>query len=190
MAISNEQVIEFVKRNPIGVACGVISIGLIATYYVRSGKLAEAESILETTTTESLRHEKNLEYAGGEGLKQDYDNLVAANKAIEGRLIRTGFGINYGYFQKIAADTGTKSVSLNQAAAGAAARAIPRGGFVPVAFNFVVQGTYGQILDVLYRLENGQHFCRVLNAGISKQSGAGSDTLTLTLSLELLGIQQ
>ena len=74
----------------------------------------------------------------------------------------------------------------------AAAKAVPKGGFVPVGFTFVAQGTYGQILALLYHLENGQHFCRVLSASVTKgaNSGPGSDLLTLNLSLELLGLQQ
>jgi hypothetical protein len=194
MAISNEQLLDFVRRNPIGVACGVISLALFGAYYFRSGLTDEANTTLRTKQDESDRYANNIKNSGGPGseeLKAEYDSLAAANKQIEARLIRTQFGVNYGYFEQIAADTGAKRLSpVSQAAPSAAAKAVPKGGFVPVAFTFVVQGTYAQILDVLDRLENGQHFCRVNTASIGKAAAAGSDLLTLSLNLELLGLQQ
>lgn len=195
MAISNEKLLEFVRRNPVGVVCGVISLGLGVTHYFRSDLGPEAEAVLEQKKTDSDRFTKNIAYAGGVGspeLKEQYDSLAALNKQITGRLVGTQIGFNYGYFEKILADTGAKKSVLSQNTAPAAAKSVPKGGFVPVGFSFVVQGTYGQILDVLYHLENGQHFCRVLNASVTKgaNSGPGSDLLTLNLSLELLGLQQ
>jgi hypothetical protein len=194
MAITNEQLLEFVRRNPIGVACGVICLGLGATYYFRSGLTPAAEAELADKETNSFRFEKNIENAGGPGspeLKQHLETLTAANKQIEGRLVRTQYSVHYGYFEKIAADTGAKRITLSQSTVvSAAARAVPKGGFVPVSFSFVVQGTYGQILDVLHRIENGQHFARVTNASVSKGTGTAPDILTLSLNLDLLGLQQ
>lgn len=192
MAISNEKLLEFVRRNPVGVICGVISLGLGVAHYFRSDKGPEAEAVLEQKKTDSDRIRNNITNAGGGELKEQYDTLVALNKQITGRLVGTQIGFNYGYFEKILADTGAKKSALSQNGASAAAKSVPKGGFVPVGFTFVVQGTYGQILDVLYHLENGQHFCRVLSASVTKggNSGPAADLLTLNLSLELLGLQQ
>jgi hypothetical protein len=195
MAISNEKVLEFVRRNPIGVICGIISLGLGVGYYFRADLTPAADTELAAKETDSKRYDLNIKYAGGLGsaeLKENYDSLATANKQIAARLVRTQFAVNYGYFEKICADSGAKKITLNQAAASTAAKAVPKGGFVPVAFTFVVQGTYGQILDVLYRLENGEHFCRILTASVTKgvAAGPGADLLTLNLSVELLGLQQ
>lgn len=193
MAISNQQLLDFVRRNPIGVACGVISLVLGVAYYFRSDLPEVGRTALSGKDDENKRFEANITNAGGPGsqeLKEQQDTLVAANKQIESRLISTSFGVNYGYFEKITAETGAKRLSpVSQAAPTAAAKAVPKGGFVPVAFTFVVQGTYGQVLDVLYRLENGQHFCRITSASIGKGTGAASDQVTLNLNLELLGLQ-
>ncbi len=195
MAISNEKVLEFVRRNPIGVICGIISLGLGVGYYFRADLNDSADAELTAKSADSDRYSKNIQNAGGLGspeLKENHESLGAANRQITARLVRTQFAVNYGYFEKICADTGAKKITLNQAAASNAAKAVPKGGFVPVGFTFVVQGTYGQILSVLYRLENGEHFSRVLTAAVTKgvAAGPGSDLLTLNLSLELLGLQQ
>lgn len=195
MAISNEKLLEFGRRNPIGVICGIIALGLGAAHYFRADYNDAAEIELAAKKADSDRIAQNIKNAGGPGsgeLKQQYDDLAAANTKISARLIRTQFGVNFGYFEKICVDTGVKLITRNQASPSVAAKAIPKGGFVPVGFTFVVQGSYGQILDVLYHLENGQHFCRVLNASVTKGGGTGpsADLLTLNLSLELLGLQQ
>lgn len=195
MAISNAKVLEFVRRNPIGVGCGVICFGLLVAYYFRSDLTDTAQTELDAKRDNSDRYSKNIVYAGGLGsleLKDQYASLVDANKQMTARLVRTQFGVNYGYFERILADTGAQKTTLSQNNPSAAAKAVPKGGFVPVGFSFVVQGTYGQMLDVLYRLENGEHFCRVLTASVTKGGGTGpgADLLTLNLSLELLGQQQ
>ncbi len=195
MAISNEKILEFVRRNPVGVICGVISLGLGGAYYFRSDLNDAADAELTAKQADSDKYTNNIQNAGGVGspvLKEQYDSLVALNKQITGRLVGTQIGFNYGYFEKILADTGAKKNALSQNQPSAAAKAVPKGGFVPVGFTFVAQGTYGQILALLYHLENGQHFCRVLSASVTKgaNSGPGSDLLTLNLSLELLGLQQ
>jgi hypothetical protein len=195
MAISNEKLLEFVRRNPIGVACGIISLGLGIAYYFRADLNDDADAILTAKQADSDRYAQNIRYAGGPGsseLTADFEALTAANKQITARLIRTQFGVNYGFFEKICADTGAKKISLNQSAASASSKSVAKGGFVPVGFTFVVQGTYGQILDVLYRLENGEHYSRVLTASVTRGGGTGpaADLLTLNLNLELLGLQQ
>lgn len=195
MAISNERVLEFVRRNPVGVICGILSLGLGLGYYFRSDYIPAADAELTAKEADRARYDLNIKYAGGLGipeLKENHESLAAANKQIAARLVRTQFAVNFGYFEKICADTGAKKITLNQAAASTAAKAVPKGGFVPVGFTFVVQGTYGQILDVLHHLENGEHFCRILTASVTKgvAAGPGSDLLTLNLSVELLGLQQ
>ena len=59
--------------------------------------------------------------------------------------------------------------------------------FVPIGFTLSAQGNFGQLLDLLHRLENGAHYCRILNASTIKVGSEGTDLLTLSLTIELLG---
>ena len=55
MAISNEQVVDFLKKNPISVGCAVLSILLAGWGYYRSDKAAEYSAEYEEKSTEAQR---------------------------------------------------------------------------------------------------------------------------------------
>jgi hypothetical protein len=188
MSISNEQLISFLKKNPIGVGCGVLSLVLAVTIYLRDDLVPAAHAELDEKNALSDRLAANLKY--GKDLPEQLQQLTDNNKAINSRLISaTQILTNQQYFYNLETVTGTK-IGLTPMTTPAQARAA-KTTFVPIAFNLNIQGTYPQLLDFLGRLESGLHFCRVLNARCSKASGPAAggngDMLTLTLSLELLG---
>jgi hypothetical protein len=187
MSISNEQLLAFVKKNPIGVGCGVLSLLLAVGIYFRSDSLPAAQAILDQKSTEADRHAINLRYAVQ--LKEQMDAVNAAEHAIDARLVRAAqLATNTQYFYRLETETGIKLVGITQSTTTAQALAkAGKANYVPIAFNMTAQGNFLQLLDVLHRLENGVHFCRVLNASVVKIGGGDSDVLTLTLSLELLG---
>lgn len=187
MSISNEQVLAFVKKNPIGVGCGVLSLLLGAGIYFRSDKLPAAQTVLDQKSNEADRHAINLRYAVQ--LKEQMEALDTAHRAIDARLVKAAqLATNTQYFYHLETETGIKLINIVQSTTTAQAQAkSAKANFVPIAFNLSVQGSYLQLLDLMHRLENGAHYCRVLNASLVKIGGGDSDVLTLTLSLELLG---
>ena len=187
MSISNEQVLGFLKKHPISVGCAVLSLVLGAAIYFRAATIPAARAVLEEKSAEGERLAGNVKY--GNQLKEQLDELMADNKAIETRLVRAPqLGINSQYFYKLEADTGTKLLNLTQMPAAAQVKGAPKGNFPPVGFSVNVQGNYTQLVDFLHRLENGLHFCRVLSASCSKAGTTDNDLLTLSLSVELLGL--
>jgi hypothetical protein len=198
MAISNEQVVGAVKRNPIVTICIVISLVLAAALYFRSDLGDQAAAELEQKTREGQRMANNIKNAAQ--LDEQLAALQNDNREIADRLVHAGsLAENLQYFYKLESDTGTKLIDLRQTGitgAGKSAKAGPKPAFDPVGYNVGVQGTYAQLVDFLRRLENGRHFCRILTAGFTPaaagtEGAAGattrSDTLTLTLTLEFLG---
>ncbi len=186
MSISNEQVVAFVKKNPIGVGCGVLSLLMIGVIYLRSDKLPAAQAVLDQKSTEADRHAINVRYAVQ--LKEQMDALNTADHAIDARLVRAAqLATNTQYFYRLESDTGVKLLNIFQNTTTAQAAKVTKTNFVPIAFTVTAQGTYLQLLDLLHRLENGAHYCRILSANMVKLGTGDNDAATLSLSLELLG---
>jgi hypothetical protein len=188
MSISNEQVISFVKKNPIGVGCFVLSAALAAAIYLRNDLVPAAAAELDEKEALSDRLAANLTY--GKDLPEQMQQLTEDIKAINSRLIgATQILTNQQYFYNLETVTGTK-IATPQMTNPAGAKGA-KGSFIPIAFSLNVQGSYAQVIDFLNRLENGVHFCRILNARCARAgaavAGGNPDVITLNLSLELLG---
>lgn len=200
MAISNEQVLTLIKKNPIATVCVMVILAVFGGMYYRSGDADTAASQLEEKSREGRRMENNIKYSAQ--LKEQLAKVEAANQQIEHRLVRVSdLASNLQYFYKLEADTGTKLVDLRQIGIPKLERGQrkgPKTAFDPVNYSVAVQGTYPQLVSFLQRVENGEHFSRVQSASFMPAAGAVGgdggnrpmsrpDMLTLTLSLDLLG---
>ena len=191
--MNGQQLLGFFRRNPIGVVCGALSVVLAVLVYFRSDALASAEEKLEETTALGKRYAANLTHAAQ--LKEQYEGLVAANKAIEERFARASqLTQNLQYFYKLEADTGVRMTvtPVTQAQSVAAAMAAKKS-LIPVAFSVSVQGDYASVIEFLRRVEQGAYYSRVLTCTLNAAGMAGVDTggargMTLGLSVELLGL--
>jgi len=185
--MTNEALFAFIKKNPLSIGCGVLSVGLIAGIYFRGGELPVHEEEFAQKSGEEARFAANLQNAVQ--LKEQVDALVAANKEIESRLLHASQTLtNYQYFYKLESETGTK-VTVTQGAVGPAAKNAAKEAFTPVPFSVTVQGAQGQLLDFLRRLESGAHYCRMISVSCSTGAADRSAAMTLTLNLELLGLR-
>jgi Tfp pilus assembly protein PilO len=187
MAISNEQVIAFIKKNPIGFGCGALCLALAAAMYYRADLVSASEAELEQKSTEAERLAGNLKNAVQ--LQEQLDAMIVAGKQAEARLVSPGdLAKNQQYFFKLEAETGTK-IDCHQSTPPAEKER--KTSYLSVPYTVTVQGDYPQILSFLRRLESGAHYCRVLNATLTAGAagtGEGADSsLTLSLNLELLG---
>jgi hypothetical protein len=181
--MTGADITALIKKHPIGIGCGVLSLLLAAGIYYRSGEGPDAEDKLTQMTDEGERYAANLKNATQ--LKEQFEALVVANKEIDRRLFHAGQNLtNYQYFYQLQSESGVKLTVLNQNTA-AAVKPSGKNAFTPIGFSVTVQGSLAQLLDFLRRLESGAHYCRVLTATCAS-SPTGS--LTLTLSLEVLGL--
>lgn len=186
MSVSTERLVEFLKKNPIGVSCALLSVALLATAYFRSDLATERATELEEKSTEAARLALNRKNA--DQLKEHLDGIVAAEKQIEARLIRPkDLTANSQYFYKLESDTGVKLLDVHPAS-NTPPKKDPKLAYVPIPFVVSVQGDYPHLLAFLQHLENGPHYCRVLTASCASFAQDRGSSLNLTLSLELLGL--
>ena len=187
MAISKEQVIAFVKKNPIGFGCGALCLALAAAMYYRADLVPASEAELEQQATEAERLAGNLKNAAQ--LQEQLDAMIVAGKQVEARLVHPGdLAKNQQYFFKLEAETGTKiDCRQNPLPAEEDRKTL----YLSVPYSVTVQGDYAQVLSLLRRLENGTSYCRVLGATLAAGAAGAGDAanvpLTLVLNLELLG---
>ncbi len=183
--MTNQEAVAFIKKNPVSVGCGLLSLALVAAIYFRSDEIPTREAELAQKSGEGERHALNITNA--KDLKAQYDTLVAANKEIEARLIHAQqLARNAEFFYKIENATGAKLVTdPHQTGINA-----PKGkaAFTPIGFSVAVQGDLTQVLSFLHYLESGEHYCRVLTANLTLSSAKRDAPLTLTLTLEILGL--
>lgn len=182
--MTNEELMAFVKKNPISVGCGVVSLALLASLYFRSDLKTNAETLLAEKSAEGERLASNIRHS--DGLDEDLARVTAANKEIDSRLVKISeLGNNSQFFYRLEGETGVKLIDFRQLThtPGKA-----KGAFTPVGFSVSAEGDMRQLLHFLRLLESGTHYCRVLTASITNRGPAARNpALTISLNLELLG---
>jgi type II secretory pathway pseudopilin PulG len=184
--MTKAELIAFSKKSPVVVICGVLGVALLGAWFYFKDDIDEQTELLAQRTELADRYALNVKNSAQ--LKQQYDALVAANKAIDARIIRASqLGANAQYFYTLETQTGVKLVSDPRQTTPATVGKPAKGSFVPVGFSISVQGTLSQLLDFLRALESGEHYCRVLTASFGVNASKRSGPLTLSLTVELLG---
>jgi hypothetical protein len=182
---------NFVKKQPVAVVCALLCVVLAAAIYYRRDSLASANDVLTQKKAEGDHLSDNVKCASK--LDEQFAAMTQATQAIEARLVHADqLPINKQYFYKIVSETQTKLTDLNQTGVATPGKNAGPANYVAVVYSVNVQGTYPQLLDFLRRVENGEHFSRVLGLVLSHASGdenspGNTETLSLNLNLELLG---
>jgi hypothetical protein len=186
--MSNEDLVAFLKKNVISVTCVLVSIALGVVWYLRSDLLPEAETVLAQKTKDGELLAANID--DSDKLPEQYAALVASNKAIGDRMIKVGqLAENLQYFYQLESDTSTKLADPRQIPWTPPSKNAPKTNFTPVGFSISAQGDYPKLMDLLRKLERGDHYCRVLTCTIHPQSELRGGQLLMQLNLELLGYQ-
>jgi hypothetical protein len=185
--MSNEELIALLRKNIICVACVIASIAIGVTIYLRSGLLPESEKVFQENNQHAALLAANIE--DSEHLPDQHAALVAANQVIAGRMIGVGqLAENEQYFYRLESDTGAKLQDLRQIPMAAQSKNAPKTAYVRVGFDVAAQGTYAQLMDMLRKLENGEHYCRILTCNIHPIGEVRGGTLQMSVALELLGV--
>ena len=186
--MTSEEINAFVRKNMICVVCVAVSLVILVTLYLRSDVLPGAEDVLAQKTKEGELIAANIE--DSKQLKEQYAALETANEAISARMIHVGqLAENLQYFYRLESDTNTKLTDLRQLPWQPPAHNAPKTIFTPVAFAVTAQGDYPQLMDLLRKLENGEHYCRVLSCSLKPTAEQRGVPLLMTLSIELMGVQ-
>ena len=187
--MNKEELIAFLRKNVISVSCVVASVLIGLALYYRSDELPDAEKVLGERQKEGELLAANIEDSAD--LKEQHAAIVEANKAISDRMIHTGqLADNLQYFYKLESDTNTKLSDPHQSPWNPPPKNAAKTNFTAVGFTLAAQGDYGQLLDLLRKLENGEHYCRIISCSLrplSTETRGGP--LLMTLSLELMGVE-
>jgi hypothetical protein len=184
--MSNEELFSFLRKNAISVTCAIVSIGIGFALYYRSDELPNAEKVLAARTKDGELLQANIEASSQ--LKEQHVALVAANDAISNRMITVGqLAENLQYFYRLESATGTKLSDPHPTGWNPPAKNAPKTNFTPIGFAFTAQGDYGQLLDLLRKLENGEHYCRIISLNMRPQTDMRGGPLLMSVTLDLLG---
>lgn len=183
--MNSQALVKLLKKNPLSITCGVLSMIFIIVIFLRSDTIPEAEGVLAQKSAEGEKLAANIQYSAQ--LKEQLEAVTASNKEIDSRIVRASQMLtNTQYFYKIENETGVKMIDIRQTTPASVGKPA-KGSYLPVSFAVSVQGDLNHILAFLRRVENGTHYSRVLTASCSGNSAQRNAPLTLALSLELLG---
>jgi hypothetical protein len=187
--MTNEEMVLFLKKNVISVACVVVSVLIGFTLYYRSDSLPDAEKVLADKQQQGELLAANIEDA--HDLKEQHAALVASNTAIEDRMIHVGqLAENYQYLYRLEAETGTKLTDPRQNVWVPPAKNAPKLNFTTVNFSLSAAGDYTQCLDLLRKLEDGEHYCRINTCTLRPASQTTrNNSVTIALTFDLMAIE-
>jgi Tfp pilus assembly protein PilO len=188
--MTGADLITLIKKQPIAFACGLLVAVCGVLFYFRSEAVAQAQAEAEAKQQEAKKIEANVRFTAG--LAEATEEMVAAGRQFESRLVRAGqLANNLQFFYRLEADTGVKLVDVRQQGIPAPRAGERRGAYAPVPFAVSIQGSHDQIHDFLRRVEAGPHFVRFSQITIAKVSGgvevAAIGGLSVAINLELLG---
>jgi len=181
--MTSADLVALLKKHPIGFGCVLLSIVCGVILFLRSGNIEAAQAELETRSAEAAKMAANIRNSGS--LSEQLAEIQVHTKELEGRLLKAGqLAVNLQYFYKLETENEVKLIDVRQGS-------LPKNSntpYVGIPFSVSVQGSYGQVMNFLGRLQNGRHFCRINNANFTKATAGNAGSLvSLSLNLELLG---
>ncbi|MDD3179851.1 MAG: hypothetical protein PHQ04_05795 [Opitutaceae bacterium] len=192
MALTGEDILALIKKQPIGFACGAVAVACGVLFYFRSDKITTTQQLNVQRAGEAAKILSNVRNSAS--LPDQVSALQAAGKELESRVVRAGeLATNLQYFYKLEAETGVKLVDARPGAVSAPAKGAPKTAFIGVPFTVTAEGGFTQVFNFIQRLENGPLFCRFNTVALSKVLGGGSDgapatdRISVNISLEFLG---
>ncbi len=186
--MSTADLIAFIKKQPIGFACGLICLACGLLLYFRGDVIAENQKIFDEKSAKADEMETNVRNA--KDLSAQVAVMQAAGKELESRLVHVSqLALNYRYFYRLVDEIGIKlNGDVRQSTVPVTG---PKSRYQPVLYNIQVQGPFPKVLGLLQRLESANRFCRFNVVNLTKFAGRaedGSDLLMAALTLELLGV--
>ncbi|HWZ94542.1 MAG TPA: hypothetical protein VNW30_05045 [Opitutaceae bacterium] len=189
---------NLVRKHPVALVCSLLCVGLALAIYFRKDAQVQALAELDDKISQGNHLKENVDNANSlnkaDRLDEQYAVLTQVIQSIEARLVHADqLAINLQYFYKLESETQTKLTNLSQTGVVVSGKNTGKTSYVRVGYAIGVQGTYPQLLDFVRRVENGDHFSRVVgmvlsSAGDDESAPKNTGTISLNLNLELLGL--
>lgn len=180
MSINSQTIIVGIKKFPLLILAGLVSVALAITIYLRSDLLVEQQAELDKKSAESTKHRANV--SNSAQLPEHLEFLMQANNAVRDRTLNANsLAQNLQYFYKLEAEVGVKYTDLRPGPRDVLSA--NKGPYVPLNYALNVSGDFPRLITFLRRLEQGVYFCRINTATLNGSSSG----VTLSLDLDLLG---
>ncbi len=189
-------ILSKIKQFPVAVGSVVLAILLLVGWYVRGRGLPEMQATMEELEKEVRLIRANADQATG--LEDDLTALQELVGQIDDRLmVREERAINVQYFYNFDLEEGLVDIiSVNQMAVqgGGPGRGAPGQPGAPtnyelITFSAQAQGTWDEVLQLLYRLRNGDKIMRISSFSMTPKGTVGpdADILIVDLRIEAVG---
>lgn len=176
------KLLDFVRRWPYSVACGLLTVIFAAGAIYLHLEVNTLEASLRSKTEEGESMLAKL--VGSSTLRQELTDIRLVTRRIEENLVvETNLAENLWYFYKLEDQTKAQLPELHQVSSPAADKS-PH--FRRVPYGLRVIGTYEHVLAFLLALETGPRLAKVTTFSISRTDPSGA-SVSLDLNVELLG---
>lgn len=177
---------ETLRRNPLRITCGTVSVLAGLGIYLVQGWRSEAAGELEVKTAEGEKLAANVRNAAH--LAEQLQTLSAVNADMHARMIRMSeLATNLQYFYRLETESEVELVELRQTTTSESSTAKGPKLSPGVGFAVSVRGEYRSLLGWLRRLEGGPYFCRVLSVGAGAPIPDRAGPIVINVNVELLG---
>ncbi len=183
--MNKELLLAKLKQYPLAVVSVGIALVLILIIYMRSGRLPSLEAELE-------QMEMTLEVIQNNDLRAvdmqaHLDTITADSEEIDARLLnQDDKAINYQYIFQLEQRCGVRLDNLQQK--------VPTDNdigdhYKAVNFDISASGTYKQILNFVYELQNGKYFTRIDRFNYNAVGELEPNLVKIDIKIAVLGIK-
>lgn len=183
--MNKELLLAKIKQYPLAVASVGITLVLILVIYMRSGSLPAQEAELEQLEmTWDVIQGNDLRAVD---LQVHLDNINSASEEIETRLMDPeDKAINYQYIFQLEPKCGVRLDNLQQKD--------PTDNdegdhYTAVNFDISASGTYKQILNFVYELQNGKYFTRIDSFNFNAVGELEPNLVQIDIKMAVLGVK-
>ena len=183
--MNKELLLAKLKQYPLAVASVGITLVLILIIYMRSDRLPSLEAELEQMeTTWEVIQNNDLRAVD---MQTHLDNITADSEEIDTRLLnQDDKAINYQYIFQLEQRCGVRLDNLQQKD--------PTDNdigdhYKAVNFDISASGTYKQILNFVYELQNGKFFTRIDRFNYNAVGELEPNLVQIDLKMAVLGIK-
>ncbi|MCC5839087.1 MAG: hypothetical protein JJT96_03100 [Opitutales bacterium] len=180
--------INRIKEYPLAVCAFLIVVAAGVLLFLRADRVTLLEAELSTARTTINRMEANLRESAD--LEEDKERLLRLRDQIDSRLMaREEVAFNLDYFYRLEATHTVRIENLRPLGgrAGPSDVVPPVDLFDVLGFDLTVRGEFANVNEFIRTLESDHYFGRVESLSITRPAGAGSNTVTAQIALNLLG---
>jgi Tfp pilus assembly protein PilO len=157
------------KTHPYRIAAVALAVLLAAGAWYRGTVLDETAQTYATREVEAKRLADNV--VNGSKLPAQLAEAQRLNEAVKERLLNgSDLAANQQYFYRLESETGVKISDLRQIPAAPTAGK-KSGVYSSLLYTVSVNGSYGQLMEFLRKLEAGHYICRVMNGSVNARAG-------------------